>query len=305
MFFERALEFFTFRYDFVAYALGAAVLVGLICALVGTFLVLRGFSLMGDAVGHATLPGVAGAFLITGQQHPAALLTGALVSAVLASLTVSFFSRGPRVRSDAAIGIVLSVFFGIGIVLLATIQASATGAQAGLTNFLFGNAAAITAGQLWVLLGVGILLFAVVILFYRPLALMTFDEGYARSIGINTGALEVGLLAALAIAVVISIQAVGVILVAAMLIIPPSAGRFLSKSLPGVIFFAMAIGALSGAFGSMTSYIYEGVATGPAMVLVAAAIFMISFFFGPQGGLLGTWFKRRTGKLVAAREGEI
>lgn len=304
MFFERAREFFTFQYDFVAYALGASVLVGLVCALVGTFLVLRGLSLMGDAVGHATLPGVAGAFLLTGRQHPVALLFGALISAVLAALVVSVLSRGPRVRSDAAIGIVLSVFFGVGILFLAAIQGSATGAQAGLTNFLFGNAAAIVASQVWVLAGIACVLSAVVGLFYRPLAMMSFDESYARSVGINTSALEVGLLAALAIAVVISIQAVGVILVAAMLIIPPSASRFLARSLPGVIVFAMSIGALSGALGSMISYIYEGVATGPAMVLVAAAIFLFALFFGPQEGIVISRWRRRATSFVEVGEGE-
>ena len=286
LYIDRAREFFFFQYDFVAYALGASVLVGIVCGLVGTFLVLRGFSLLGDATGHATLPGVAGAFLLTGFQHPAALLTGALVSGGLGALTVGLFSRGPRVRPDAAIGIVLSVFFGAGIVMLAYIQEVETGRQAGLEQFLFGNAAAITQGQLWVLLGIGLALCVAVAIFYRPLALMTFDEQFARSVGINTMALEIGLLGALSVAVVISIQAVGVILVAAMLIIPPSAGRFLSRTLAGVIAWAMVLGAVSGALGAFISYVFEGVATGPAMVLVAAFFFVMALFFGPRGGLV-------------------
>ncbi len=293
LYIERAREFFYFQYDFVAYALGASVLVGIVCGLVGTFLVLRGFSLIGDATGHATLPGVAGAFVITGVQHPVALLAGALVSGGLGALTVGVFSRGPRVRPDAAIGIVLSVFFGVGIVLLAYIQGLETGRQAGLEQFLFGNAAAITPGQFWGLVVVGAILCAAIAVFYRPLALMTFDEAYAKAMGINTMALEIGLLAALSVAVVISIQAVGVILVAAMLIIPPSTGRFLSGRLSMVILWSMVLGGLSGALGAFISYLFAGVATGPAMVLAATGFFVVALLFGPQGGVVTQSIRRR------------
>ncbi len=290
---DRAQEFFLFQYDFVAYALGASILVGVVCGLVGTFLVLRGFSLLGDATGHATLPGVAGAFLIMGYQHPAALLAGALASGGVGALTVGAFSRGPRVRPDAAIGIVLSVFFGVGIVMLAYIQRTGTGEQAGLEQFLWGNAAAITSGQLWVLAAIGLALCLAVALFFRPLSMMTFDENYARSVGINTAALEIGLLGALSVAVVISIQAVGVVLVAAMLIIPPCTGRYLARRLSTMAVWSMIAGAASGALGAFVSYLFEGVATGPAMVLVATAFFGLALLFGPQGGLVVESVRRR------------
>lgn len=300
---DRAQEFFTFQYEFVAYALGASVLVGIVCGLVGTFLVLRGFSLLGDATGHATLPGVAGAFLVTGFQHPGALLTGALISGGLGALTVGAFSRGPRVRRDAAIGIVLSVFFGIGIVLLAYIQRTETGRQAGLEQFLFGNAAAITPGEFWVLAGLGVVLCLTIGAFFRPLAVMTFDEDFARSIGINTAGLEIGLLVALSVAVVVSIQAVGVILVAAMLIIPPCTGRYLSGRLSGVAGWSMALGALSGAVGALVSYVFEGVATGPAMVLVATLWFVLALLFGPYGGIVTGWLRSAQARATAGPGG--
>lgn len=300
---DRAGEFFSFQYEFVAYALGASVLVGVVCGLVGTFLVLRGFSLLGDATGHATLPGVAGAFLVTGYQHAGALLGGALVSAGIGALTVGMFSRGPRVRRDAAIGIVLSVFFGIGIVMLGYIQRMETGRQAGLEQFLWGNAAAISAGEFWVLLAIGVVLCAVVGVFFRPLSVMTFDEDYARSVGINTAGLELGLLAGLSVAVVVSIQAVGVVLVAAMLIIPPSAGRYLSARLGWVIGWSVALGAVSGAAGAFISYVFEGVATGPAMVLVATSLFAAALMFGPQGGVAVRWIRRRRRRREAGSEG--
>ncbi len=285
LYWQRGREFFLFQYDFVAYALGASVLVGLVCGLVGTFLVLRGFSLLGDAAGHATLPGVAGAFLVVGHQNPVALLVGALLGGGAGALTVGAISRGPRVRADAAIGIVLSVFFGLGIVMMAYIQAMETGRQAGLEDFLFGNAAAITASQFWMLAAIGGALCLVVVVYFRPLALMVFDEEYARTVGIRTGRLEMLLLGALSVAVVVSIQAVGVILVAAMLIIPPSAARYLSQTFKGVVLWSMALGAVSGALGALISYVFEGVATGPAMVLVATLWFGLALGFGPHKGL--------------------
>ena len=304
MYWERVWEFFSFQYEFMAYALGASVVVGVVCGLVGTFLVLRGLSLVGDAIGHSTLPGVAVAFLIVGHQSPLALLLGALGSAVLAAFTVGIFSRGSRVRSDAAIGIVLSVYFGIGIVLLAYIQSSPTGAQAGLSQFLFGNAAAITREQFFGLLGVGAVLVGAVLLFLRPLILVVFDEGFARSLGMKTSLVEIGLLGALSIAVVISIQAVGAILVAAMLIIPPSAGRLLSGDIRWVMVASVSIGAVSGALGAMFSYVFEGVATGPAMVLVATGFFLVALLFGAQGGLLSEFRTRSRAKRVR-RAGEV
>ena len=282
----RALDFFTFRYEFMIYALGASVMVGLVCGLVGTFLVLRGYSLVGDAIGHATLPGLAIAFLVIGYQHPVGLLVGALGSALLAAFTVGVFSSGPRVRPDAAIGIVLSLYFGVGIVLMAYIQANATGAQAGLTQFLFGNAAAITKEEFFGLSIVGVLLAVLVLLFKRPLTLLVFDPLFARSIGIPVSRFEMGLLALLSVTVVISVQAVGAILVAAMLIIPPSTARLLAPSIGGVMALAAFFGALSGTLGAMLSYVFEGVATGPAMVLVATVFFLLALFFGPRKGIL-------------------
>lgn len=303
IFLSRAAEFFSLQYDFALYALLAAVLVGVICGLVGTFMVLRGMSLVGDAAGHATLPGVAIAFLLTGTKSAPALLLGALVSAVLGAMTITWISRGPRVRADAAIGIVLSTFFGLGIVLLSYIQASPTGQQAGLSEYLFGNAAAVTPAQIGVVALAGAVLVVLVGIFYRPLSLMVFDERFAQSLGLPTHWLELGLMSALAVAVVLSIQAVGVILVAAMLIIPPSAARFLSKKLPGVMVASVVMGGVSGALGAMLSYVYEGVATGPAMVLVAVFFFSLALAFGPVGGALPRALRRRRARQRAATGG--
>lgn len=282
---QRAAEFFSFQYSFAVHALLASMLVGAVCAVVGAFLVLRGMSLLGDAAGHATLPGVALAFVLVGAKVMDALLVGALISAFIAAILVGAISRAPRTRPDAAIGVVLSVFFGIGIVLLSYIQNSPTAAQAGLDSFLFGNAAAVSRPQLYLLAGVTAVLISGVAIFYRHLAVATFDPTFARSIGVPTRAVHYGLLGALSLAVVVSIQAVGVVLVAAMLIIPASAALFMTDNLPRVLIIAGLIGVAAGALGAFFSFLWEGVATGPAMVLVAGGFFLLALFLSPRGVL--------------------
>ena len=283
---RRALEFFSFRYDFMIDSLAGAALVGVLCAVVGTFLVLRGLSLIGDATGHATLPGVCVAFALVGEKIMSALLLGALVAGLAASWLVGALSRGPRSRPDAALGIVLSVFFGLGVVLLSYIQNDPGASQAGLNSFLFGNLAAVSRGQVLALGGATAACLALCAVFYRPLVLSTFDPTFAQSLGVPVAWVRYGLLGALAGSVVLSIQAVGVVLVSAMLIIPPSAALFLSKRLGVVLVWSAAIGVLSGAIGAFLSYLLEGMSAGPSMVLVAAALFVLAMLLGPRGGLL-------------------
>ncbi|MFW5968905.1 MAG: metal ABC transporter permease, partial [Persicimonas sp.] len=280
---ERAHQFLSFEYDFALNALLASTLVGALCAVVGAFLVLRGMSLLGDATGHATLPGVCVAFVVVGAKETGPLLIGALIAGFLASLLVGVLSRGERTRPDAAIGIVLAVFFAVGILLLSYVQNSPTAAQSGLDSFLFGNAAGVTCGQLWVLVAVAAALLGGVVVFYRALVVTIFDPIFARSIGVPTNAVEYALLGALSVAVVVSIQAVGVVLVAAMLIIPASAGLFLSARLPRVLLWAALIGLVSGALGAFVRFVFEGVATGPAMVIIAGAFFGLALVIGPRG----------------------
>lgn len=292
---QRSAEFFSFKYAFVADALLASSLVGLTCGVVGTFLVLRRLSLLGDAASHAALPGLCLAFLATGGLGVGALMFGALGAAFAAAILVGVFSRGPRTRQDAAIGIVLSSFFGLGSVLLSYIQRAATTSYAGLDALLLGNVAGISPEQLLAIkLTAGALLGGVV-LFWRPLSLSTFDEGFARHVGVPVRLVHYALLGAMALCVVVSAQAVGVVLVCAMLIIPAQAALFVSKRLSVVAALAGLIGVLSGMGGAYLSYIQEGLATGPAMVLLAAAIFLGCMVFGPNQGLLSSWRARRGG----------
>ncbi len=290
---ERLGQLFSLEHAFALDALFAALLVGVVCGMVGTFLVLRGLSLLGDAVGHATLPGVVGAFLVTGGKAAIALLVGALLSGAAAAAAVAGLSRGPRTRPDAAIGIVLTAFFGLGVILLTIAQGSPTGAQAGLDTYLFGNAAGIDRAQLWRLVAMSGVLIATLVAFWRPLALSTFDESFARSVGVPVRALHVGLLVALAATVVVSMEAVGVVLVAAMLIIPPTTALYLSSRLSVVATLSGLLGGVAGALGATLSYVLEGVATGPAMVLFAGLFFALAAVFGPRQGALWTSIRRR------------
>lgn len=289
----RVVEFFAFEYAFTAYALAASVIVGLLCGVVGTFMVLRGLALVGDAAGHATLPGVCVGFLIlaaTGNSAQAealpVLLGGAFASSVLATVMIGVLSRGPRSRPDAAIASSLSIFFGLGVVLLSYVQNSPTGAQAGLGQFLYGNAAGVTSGQVLTLAVLAVVLLAAHALLWRWLVISSFDDTFAVAVGIPTRAVRVGILMALSVAVVVSIQAVGVVLVSAMLLIPASTALFFTKRIERTVALSAALGAAAGALGAVTSYVFEGVATGPAMVLVSGAMFGVALLVGPRGGLL-------------------
>jgi manganese transport system permease protein len=277
----RAHEFFTFRYAFARDALIASALVGALCGMVGPVLVLRRLSMLGDAAGHATLPGVAAAFLVVGVVSPAPLMAGALVAVALAGWLVSVLSRGARVRPDAAMGIVLSVAFGLGAVLLSVAERGAA-PHAGLADILLGNPAGVTTGQLGVLAACAGALLAGLVVGWRWLVLSTFDEGFARTSGVPVRAVQAAFIMALSAVVVVSVQAVGVVLVAAMLILPPSAALLLARRLGAVTILSTLIGAVCGALGALASYVQAGVATGPAMVLVGALIFALAAALGPR-----------------------
>ena len=275
---ERTADFFSFRWGFALDGLLAGVIVGGLCGLVGVFMVLRRLSLIGDATAHATLPGVCVAFLLTGSKALPVLLAGALASGLAANAMVAWLLRLPRSRPDAVIGVVLSVFFGLGIVLLSFVQVSPTGAQSGLQSFLFGSAAGVARSQVLTLGVAGIAVGLVVVAAMRPLTLATFDPVFAGSVGIPVRAIETLSLLTLAAVVVVSIRTVGVVLAAAMLIVPPSAALLVARRRIGAAAgLSAAIGALSGAIGAWISFVFEGLSTGPTMVLVAGTIFTAVF----------------------------
>jgi ABC-type Mn2+/Zn2+ transport system permease subunit len=298
----RLIEFWTLRYDFLGSMMVGSALVGVSCGLLGTFLVLRRLSLMGDALGHASLPGIALAFWWAREKALAPLLTGAAATALLAAVLVGALPRHSRTRPDAALGLVMASFFGLGTALMSHLQQLPGLSNSGLEDFLLGNAAAISPPEVWALGALAALTLAWVIALYRPLALSTFDPTLARAMGLPADAIHLSLMALSALAVVLSIQSVGVILVAAMLITPPSTARLLTDRLPGVLALSALFGALSGVLGAMCSYLWAGFSSGPSMVLIAALLYALAFALAPRRGLLPRWWRRR--RLIAAHAQE-
>src|SRR5690625_2896873 len=210
-----------FLSDFtVQNVLAGAILLGVSSGALGVFAVLRGQSLLGDVLSHATLPGVALGFMVTGSRDLGAITAGALVSGSLAALFVLMLVRTTRLKNDAALGSTLSIFFALGVILLTYVQQSGTSSQAGLDSFLFGQAAAILRSDLWLLGGLTTVLLSLVLLLWKEFKLITFDPLYARSLGLPVATLEALLTVAIAMAIVIGLQLVGVVLMSAMLVAP-------------------------------------------------------------------------------------
>ena len=271
---EKASQFFD--YGFALDGLLAGTFVGAMCGVVGVFMALRRLALIGDATGHAALPGVCAAFLLTGSKAVPVLLVGALVSGVAANAAIAWLETRPRTRSDASIGVVLSVAFGIGVVLLGIAQASPTGAQSGLNSFLFGSVAGVSRAQVVALFLATLATVAGIAVLRRPLTLAVFDPTFAGSVGLNVGRYQLGLLVALALAVVVSVNTVGVVLVSAMLIIPPSTALLLTRRVESALVLSGFLGAFAGASGAFASFLYQGLSSGPAMVLISATLFAMA-----------------------------
>jgi manganese/zinc/iron transport system permease protein len=268
-------------------ATGAA-LVGLVAGVLGSFAVLRQQSLLGDTLSHAALPGVCLGFLVAGSRQLEPILAGALVSGAAAALLVVLLTRATRIKTDAALGVALSLFFAFGTVLLTYLQRHAGAAQAGLDAFLFGQAAALVPRDLVVLAVVGTVSLLVVALGWKELKVTTFDADFARSLGRPVVAIEFVLSVLIAVAVVIGLQMVGVILMVALVIAPAAAARQWARRLEGMVVLAGLFGAISGVVGAVISASVRGLSTGPVIVLVASAIVVVSLLLAPQRGILWT-----------------
>lgn len=279
--------------------LGATVL-GIASAVVGSFAVLRKRSLVGDAVAHAALPGVCIAYLVIGERHFAAFLAGAIVVGVLAAAFVAAVKALTRVKEDAAIAMAIGGFFGIGIVLSRIIQNQPEGNRAGLDSFIFGKAASMVSNdaRLILLVAAGVIL--AVVLFYKEFKILCFDRDFAAGQGWPTFLLDLTLMALVCICTVVGLPAVGVVLMVALLVIPPVAARFWTNRLSTMVVLAAVFGGASGLMGTVFSAtipapsgaLSRGWPTGPLIVLVAAAIFAISLLAAPRRGLIADMVRR-------------
>jgi manganese/zinc/iron transport system permease protein len=281
------MELLTFLSDFtVRNVVFGAALLGITSGVLGSFAVLRQQSLLGDALSHAALPGVALGFLIAGQRNLIAILLGALISGALAASYALLLTRRSRLKNDAALGSVLSSFFAFGIVLLTFIQRQNNAGQAGLESFLFGQAATIVPSDIATMFVISALGIGLVILFWKQFKVLSFDSGFATSLGFPTLLLEFTLTLMIALAIVMGLQLVGVVLMAALLIAPAVAARQWVKSLGAMVILAAVFGAASGITGSLLSATGRGLATGPLIVICASAIVFVSLLFAPERGLI-------------------
>lgn len=261
-------------------------LLGFSSGIIGSFTFLRRQSLMGDTLAHAALPGICIAFMLTETKTIGWFLLGALVAGIVATFGISWITRFSRIKQDTAMGIVLTVFFGIGVVMLTRIQHSASGSQSGLDKYLFGQAASMVQTDVYVMGGVCLVLLIACLVWFKEFKLVSFDPGFARGMGLPVGALEQFILLLTVIAVVAGIQAVGVVLVAALLVTPAAAARCWTDSLALMVLLAGLFGALSGAAGTLFSTLVPNLPTGPVTVLAATVLFAGSALLAPRRGLL-------------------
>jgi manganese/zinc/iron transport system permease protein len=287
------LDFFSFADPNIRFVVIGSVLLTASSAIVGTFTFLHKKSLVGDAIAHAVLPGICLGFMLSGTKNPAYLIAGAFVTGWISLIGVEYITRHTRIKEDTAIGLVLSVFFGIGILMLTVIQKSGNAAQSGLDHFLFGKAAALVGQDLMVFGTVAVLLLIAVFLLFKEFALLAFDKDYAKAIGLPVRAIELTLTSLIVLAVVIGIQAVGVVLMAAILITPAAAARFWTNKINIMVLLASIFGAFSGLSGAYISYIAPAMPTGPWIVIVISTVAFASFFFAPKRGVINRLLRQR------------
>lgn len=299
---DTFIDFITFQDPNVIY-----VVVGMICinassALIGTFAYLRKRSLIGDAVAHSLLPGICLGFILAGEKNTLYLFVGAFLTGWLSTFLVDYIVNNSKVKQDAAIGVVLSSFFAFGIVLLTFIQNGGYTDQGGLHHFLFGQAAAINKSEL-LLFGIilGVVLLAVVI-FYRAFVVVSFNADFAKSVGLPVRLIEFLMTSLTVLAIAAGIQALGVVLMSALIVTPAAAARFWTDRLKKMLLIAILFSVFSGVFGAYISYNNSVTPTGPWVVMILSIITLLSFVFSVRNGILSRFLKARKNKAKILQE---
>ncbi|NJK78560.1 MAG: metal ABC transporter permease [Chloroflexaceae bacterium] len=285
-------ELFSVSYTIRTVALGAAVL-GIISGMLGCYAVLRRQALLGDAMSHAALPGIVLAFLLTGGRELPVLLLGAAVAGCVATLLLSAITSSTRIKEDSALGMLLSVFFGFGLVLLTFAQKQPSAAQAGLDTFLFGQAASLVQRDVITMASIGAVALTIMLLFWKEFKLLSFDPDFASTLGLPVRLLDIGLTSLIVIAIVIGLQTVGVVLMSAMLVAPAVAARQWTDRLGLMVALAGLFGALAGVVGAVLSATARGLSTGPMIVLSVSMIVVLSLLVAPNRGLIWNWLQQQ------------
>ncbi len=285
-FWEHITTFFSAEnYTLFVVSIGS----GILCfaaGVVGTFTYLRKRALIGDVISHSVLPGVTIAFMLTGVKNPVYFLLGAISSGLLSIWIVDYVQAKSKLKPDTILALTLSVFFGIGIVLLTKIQHSGNAAQSGLDSFLFGKAASMGMLDVQLFSVIAVVNVLCIWFFLRGFSLVSFDENYAKGLGFNVSFLKSFLALITVVTVAIGVQAVGVVLMAALLITPAAGARFLTNSISRMLLYAGAFGFLSGVVGVVISYSGTGMPTGPWIVVVLSVFALLAILFGKKKGVL-------------------
>jgi ABC-type Mn2+/Zn2+ transport system permease subunit len=271
------------HYAFMQRGMIAAILVGITCAVIGCYVVLKGMAFLGDALAHAILPGIAIAYLFGGN-----LIIGAMVAAIVVALGIGLFSRGGTIKEDTAIGILFAGALALGVALISSIRSYAVD----LSHILFGNVLGVSSGNLWMIAILSAVILISIILLYRPMLVVSFDPIQAKTLRLPTELIRNILLIQLAVTIVLSLQTVGVGLVTAMLVTPAATSYLLTRKLSSMMIISALIGAFSSLIGLYVSY-YLNIASGAAIVLVTTAFFIIIYFFAPRKGLIRKLITRK------------
>ncbi|MGX9291604.1 metal ABC transporter permease [Bacillus sp. A015] len=290
------MEFLTglFEYAFLQKALFTSVMVGIICGVIGCFIILRGMALMGDAISHAVLPGVAISYMLGINFFFGAVLTG-----VLTAIGIGYVSQNSRIKNDSAIGIVFTAFFSIGIILITFLKSSSD-----LYHILFGNVLAVRSSDMWITLGIGIFILLAVIVFYKELLISSFDPVISSVYGLPNRMIHYFLMTLLTLVTVASLQTVGIILVVAMLITPAATAYLLTDRLWIMIYLSAFFGAVSAIAGLGLSFTYN-LSSGASIVLVATILFGSAFIFSPKQGILWRSLKSKRKRTQLKKEASM
>lgn len=289
-------------YTFQVVALGS-VFLGIVSGVLGSFVVLRKQSLLGDGISHSALPGVVMAFLITGSKNTEILLLGALLTGIMAVLLIISIVRNTCIKFDSALALVMSVFFGFGLVLLTYSQKIPNANQAGLNRFIYGQASTLLRRDVMLIAICGGVLLCVVALFWKEFKVFSFDPEFAETMGFKTNRLNLLLSFLIILTIIIGLQTVGVVLMSAMIIAPAVAARQWSNHLWLMVVLSTFFGAISGIVGTMISSSYPGLPTGPVIVVCITAITIISLLISPGRGILSRMYKRRKTRYKIRVEG--
>jgi ABC-type Mn2+/Zn2+ transport system permease subunit len=276
-------------YAFMVRGLTAAIIVGVVCATVGSYVVLRGMAFFGDALAHAMLPGVAVGYLIGGGAR-GPLFWGAMLASILASLGIGTLSKGRRLKEDTAIGVIFAGMFALGIALISTVRSYTVD----LTHFLFGDVLGVSQADLLLTAGFGGLVVFIIVAFYKEFMVLSFDPVLAATMRLPAGLLHYLLLLLIAITIVVSLQTVGIALMVAMLVTPAATAYLLARRLPAMMLIGASVGVLSAVIGLYLSF-YVNIASGAAIVLVCTGFFILAFLLAPSKGALWAYLRNRRG----------